>query len=191
MNGYPSFYPRIALVAPSPDDTIWTFWDNKIRGCWWPGSWDREVISHHAIEWAAPWLPVASCTKEVNTLRPRQNGRHFTDIFKCIFLGWKCLNSDWNFTEVCPLEGPIYNILALVQIMAWCRPGDKPLSEAMMVNLPMHICVTRPQWVNPWLAKWLLLFKGHLANHGLASLMKESTGIMISTACIISLFRMI
>ena len=36
---------------------------------------------------------------------------------------------------------------ALVQIMAWHRPGDKPLSEPMMVSLLMHICVTRPQWV--------------------------------------------
>ena len=32
--------------------------------------------------------------------------------------------------------------------MAWRRPGDKPLSEPMMVSLLMHICVTRPQWVN-------------------------------------------
>ena len=31
--------------------------------------------------------------------------------------------------------------------MAWRRPGDKPLSEPMMVRLPTHICVTRPQWV--------------------------------------------
>ena len=31
--------------------------------------------------------------------------------------------------------------------MAWRRPGDKPLSEAMMVRSPTHICVTRPQWV--------------------------------------------
>ena len=31
--------------------------------------------------------------------------------------------------------------------MAWRRPGDKPLSEAMMVNSPTHTCVTRPQWV--------------------------------------------
>ena len=29
----------------------------------------------------------------------------------------------------------INNIPALVQIMAWCRPGDKPLSEPMMVRL--------------------------------------------------------
>ena len=36
---------------------------------------------------------------------------------------------------------------ALVYIMAWRRRGDKPLYEPMMVSLPMHICVTRPQWV--------------------------------------------
>ena len=33
--------------------------------------------------------------------------------------------------------------------MAWHRIGDKPLSEPIMVNLLTHICVTRPQWVNP------------------------------------------
>ena len=32
-------------------------------------------------------------------------------------------------------KGPINNIPALVQIMAWRQPGDKPLSEEMMVNL--------------------------------------------------------
>ena len=32
--------------------------------------------------------------------------------------------------------------------MAWRRSGDKPLSEALMVSLPTHICVTQPQWVN-------------------------------------------
>ena len=31
--------------------------------------------------------------------------------------------------------------------MAWRRPGDKPLSGPIMVRLPTHICVTRPQWV--------------------------------------------
>ena len=41
----------------------------------------------------------------------------------------------------------INNIPSLVQIMAWRRPGDKPLSEPMMVSLLTHICVTRPQWV--------------------------------------------
>ena len=42
----------------------------------------------------------------------------------------------------------INNIPALVQIMAWRRPGDKPLSEPMLLCSLTHICVTRPQWVN-------------------------------------------
>ena len=53
------------------------------------------------------------------------------------------LKFHWRF-----FKGPIYNIPALVQIMAWRRPSDKPLSEPMMDSLSMHICVTRPQWVN-------------------------------------------
>ena len=44
-------------------------------------------------------------------------------------------------------KGPVNYIAALVQIMAWHRPADKPLSEPMMVSLLTHICVTRPQWV--------------------------------------------
>ena len=34
--------------------------------------------------------------------------------------------------------GPINNIPALVLIMDWHWPGDKPLSEPMMVSLLMH-----------------------------------------------------
>ena len=45
-------------------------------------------------------------------------------------------------------KGPINNTPALFQIMAWCRPGDKPLAGPMMISLPTYICVTRPQWVN-------------------------------------------
>ena len=43
--------------------------------------------------------------------------------------------------------GPIDNIPACVQIMAWRRPGDKPLSRPVLINLLTHICVTRPQCV--------------------------------------------
>ena len=39
-------------------------------------------------------------------------------------------------------RGPINNIPALVQIMAWRQPGDKPLSEPMLVSLLTHICIT-------------------------------------------------
>ena len=46
------------------------------------------------------------------------------------------------------LRVQINNNPALFQIMAWRRPGDKPLSEPMMVSSLTHICVTQPQWVN-------------------------------------------
>ena len=82
-----------------------------------------------------------------NKLRPKQNGRHFADdIFKCIFLNEYVRISIKTSLKFVP-RGPINNITALVQIMAWRLTGDKPLSEPMMVKLPTHICVTRPQWV--------------------------------------------
>ena len=83
-----------------------------------------------------------------NTLRPRQNGRHFADdTFKNIFLNENVTISIKISLKFIP-KGPINNIAPLVQIMAWRRPGDKPLSsETMVVRLPTHICVTRPQWV--------------------------------------------
>ena len=82
-----------------------------------------------------------------NTLRLRQNGRHFADdIFKYIFLNENTSVSINTSLEFVP-QGRINNIPSLVQIMAWRRLGDKPLSEPMMVSLLTHICVTRPQWV--------------------------------------------
>ena len=84
----------------------------------------------------------------LNTLRPILNGRHFPDdIFIFIFLNenvWISVKISLKFVP----KGPINNIPALIQIMAWRRPGDKPLSEAMLVSLLTHICVTRPRWVN-------------------------------------------
>ena len=83
-----------------------------------------------------------------NALRPRQNGRHFADdTFKHIFLNENVgisIKISLKFVH----KGPINNIPALVQIMAWRRSGDKPMSEPMMVNLLTHISVTRPQWGN-------------------------------------------
>ena len=81
----------------------------------------------------------------VKTLRPRQNGRHFADdILKCIFLN-ENVRILIKISLRCVPKDPINNIPALVQIMAWRRPGDKPLSESMMVSLLTHICVTRPE----------------------------------------------
>ena len=54
----------------------------------------------------------------------------------------------WSHRKFVP-KGPIDNIPTLVQKMVWRPPGDKPLSETMMVSLLTHICFTRPQcyWV--------------------------------------------
>ena len=82
----------------------------------------------------------------INSLTPRLNRRPFTDdIFKCIFLN----ENEWISPRISLKFVPkvrINNIQALVQIMAWRRPSDKPLSEPVMVSLLTHIYVTRPQW---------------------------------------------
>ena len=90
---------------------------------------------------------ITSAVEFFITLRPRQYGRHFPDdIFKCIFLN----ENVWILITISLIFFPrveLNNIPALVQIMAWRRRGDKPLSEPMMVSLPTLICVTRLQWV--------------------------------------------
>ena len=80
----------------------------------------------------------------VNTLRTRQYGRHFPDdIFKRI-----CLNGNVSISLKVSLKFvpkvQFNNIPALHHIMAWRRPGNKPLSEPMVVSLLTHICFTRP-----------------------------------------------
>ena len=106
--------------------------------------------SHHVSLCCFRWM-------YFNTLRPRQDGRHFPDdILKCIFLN----ENVWILLTIslkCVRKVRINNIPSLVQIMAWRRPGDKPLSEPMMVSLLTHICVTRPQWVNECYAIMIIL----------------------------------
>ena len=64
------------------------------------------------------------------------------DIFNCIFL---------NENDRIPIHislkydhmSPIDNKPALVQVMAWRRTGDKPLTVPMMTQFMAHICGTR------------------------------------------------
>ena len=88
----------------------------------------------------------------LNTLRPRQNGRQFTDdIIKYIFLNenvWVSIKISVEFIPKGPVN--VNNIPLLVQIMAWRRLGDKPLSEPMGACSLTHICVSRPRWVKAW-----------------------------------------
>ena len=106
---------------------------------WYHRVFHRQVLSHQQ---AQCWC------KMFNILRPRQNGCHFPDdILKCIFFDENVLISIKISPKFVP-KSPINNFPALVQIMAWHRSGDKPLSETMLAGLLTHICVTRPQWVN-------------------------------------------
>ena len=68
------------------------------------------------------------------------------DICKCTFLDenvWISLNVSLKFVP----KVWINDIPALVQMMAWRRRGDKPLSESMVVSLMTHNYVARSQWV--------------------------------------------
>ena len=84
------------------------------------GDWPRccKTINGYVLPW---------CGVIIDTLRPRQKGRHFADdIFKCIFVNenvWISIGISLNFFP----RGPINNIPALVQIMARRRSGDKQL----------------------------------------------------------------
>ena len=56
------------------------------------------------------------------------------DIFNCIFLienVWISIKISLKFVS----KGPIDNKPALVQVMAWCRTGAKPLPEQMLKQL--------------------------------------------------------
>ena len=93
------------------------------HGCVW---YRKSTYIIARTEW--PWYCL-----HVNTLRPRQHGRHFADdTFKRIFMNENDTISAKISLKFVP-KGPINNIPALVQIMAWRLT---------------HICVARPQWVN-------------------------------------------
>ena len=85
----------------------------------------------------------------INTMMLREDGCCFPDdILKRIFLNGNFLIPIKISLKFVP-RGPINNIAALVQIMVWRLPGNKPLSEPMMGNLRMHIRAIQPQWVEP------------------------------------------
>ena len=128
--------------------------NNSFKKCIWKCF--PQNISHLFMAWCGwrlgIYFPGTGHLQYVggpfNTMRPRRNVQHFADdTFKCIFFNenvWISIKISLTFVP----HGPFYNIPALVQIMAWRRPGDKPLYEAMMDSLSTHICVTRPQWVD-------------------------------------------
>ena len=122
---------------------------------WWRINWHQHIFLWSLTHCHGPsvkchmiqWLFEQVCDSNSKHIVAETKWLPFPDdIFKCLFLNeniWISIKISLNFVP----NGPINNISASVQIMAWCRPGDKPLSEPMMVYLLTHICVTRPQWV--------------------------------------------
>ena len=127
-----SLVTRPDCPATGPHKVLWFFADFL-----WPLSvfpWQRQMsdirlAASTAIWWTRWGINLNFLSgRTVNSLRLRRN-RHYKadDIFKCIFLKrnvWIPTKISLKFVP----KGPINNIPALVQRMAWRRPGDKPLS---------------------------------------------------------------
>ena len=115
--------------------------DKNVAYC---GKSENSAVSTGSVNWTF----VSMIAFQLLTYwdQDKKNGRHFSkNILTCIFLN----RIVWNPTKISFKIFPKYiikNIPAVFQIMAWRRPGDKPLSEPKMVRLSTHICVTRPQW---------------------------------------------
>ena len=113
-------------------------------------AWCHQATRHYLNQCWPRYLSSYGVTSPqwVDILRPSQNRRHFAgDIFECIFFNensWSSLTISLKFV----FKIRINDTPALVQIMTWRRPGDKPLFESMVVSLLTHTWVTRPQWVN-------------------------------------------
>ena len=69
------------------------------------------------------------------------------------FLEWKCFNYDEGFHWSLFLGGQTDNIPSLVLIMAWRRPGDKPLSkQGLLVDWRIYASLG-PNELNEWTRK--------------------------------------
>ena len=121
-------FRRISYIAQGPSITSM---NNKAEE-----SAKDARYNHKSTEYITP-LSLWNMMCIVNLLRLRQNGCHFA------------YDHSNAFSSMTMLEFRLkINIIpALVQIMTWRRPGDKPLPEPLMFSLLTHICVTRPQWI--------------------------------------------
>ena len=124
VNGGLGISCEIALIWMSLDST------DDLSRLFQLMAWCHQATSHYLSQcWPRSLSPYDVTRPQwVNSLRPRQNGHFFADdTFKRIFLNENiriAIKISLNFVP----KGLINNIPALVLIMAWLRPGDKPLS---------------------------------------------------------------
>ena len=136
-------------VAPIISIPVWVWWNYKLFLLL--GKWMNIFLGEHAnimmrsrmTQFLFEWRMYIKAEIDKYCLGPRVQT---DDIFTCILINENCcilIELSLKYVR----KDPIDNNPALVQIMAWRRSGDKPLFEPMMISLPTHICVTRPQWV--------------------------------------------
>ena len=109
----------------------------------------------------APWTLLSgmfatSGPQCVNILRPRQMEASSQTTFSIAFSWMKMfefrLKFPWSLFPRVQLT--IFQHWLDNGLAAWRRPGDKPLSEPMVVSLPTPICVARSQCVNYCTEQW-------------------------------------
>ena len=95
-------------------------------------AWGHQTSTQCLHLWSTSIVPYGiTCPQLVNSSLSGQHGRHFADVFKCIFLNKKlCILVQISLKFV--PKGLIDNKSVLVQEMAWCRTGDNPLPEPML-----------------------------------------------------------
>ena len=108
----------------------------------------REILSGIiSFSFVCETAAIMSRPQCVDSFSPGQNGRHLPeDIIKCVYMNEKLyisIHISLKFVH----KGPIDNIPALVQIMAWRRPGDKPLSEPMLTQITYAYMWHLGRWV--------------------------------------------
>ena len=95
--------------------------------------WCRQASSHYLNQCWPRSLPPYGVTRPqwVNTMPHGKYGHNFQ--MHCLL----------NFDNICCNINSVGKS-NLVQVMAWCRNGDRPLSAPMKTSL-LHKCITRPQ----------------------------------------------
>ena len=113
--------------TPSVTTSIHVRFNISRRRAYWR-RFDDVTLSlwSHAVDVVTPWRHAAQLAPWMK--KHKDALRCADDIFKRIFFNenvWISITIPLKFIP----KGPINNIPAMVQIMAWRRPGDKPLSD--------------------------------------------------------------
>ena len=113
-------------------------WNSRDRFVYAPSQWETMLQCTIICHWLGTF-----------------NKWSLNSVKMCVFIPGNCTSimlthwgwdKFWNeHSRKYTSQGLIDSMAALVEVEAWCRRGDKPLSETLMV---CFTAVTRAQWVN-------------------------------------------